>query len=86
MSVLTAKDRILVAIHLLNEKDKQSIIPTMLRRATTITHDKLANLTGLTRETVTKQVQELQKEGLVMSEKKMFTVTEAGKAAVEKLG
>jgi CRP/FNR family transcriptional regulator, cyclic AMP receptor protein len=85
LGVLNAKDRILVAIHLLNEKDAQSILPALLRRATNITHDKLASLTGLTRETVTKQLIQLQKEGCIISNKKQILVTEYGKNVVMNL-
>lgn len=85
LSVLNAKERILVAIHLLNEKDKQSILPSTLRRATTITHEKLASLTGLTRETVTKQLQQLLDEQLLESAKKQFQVTNKGLLVVQSL-
>lgn len=86
LSALQAKDRILATIHLLNEKEERSILPPILRTATKITHEKLGNMTGLTRETVTKQLSELEKEGLVNIKKKQITLTNTGKKAVMDIG
>ncbi|MBT4119459.1 MAG: Crp/Fnr family transcriptional regulator [Candidatus Peribacter sp.] len=82
LSALQARDRILATIHLLNEKEDSSILPPILRTNTKITHERLGNMTGLTRETVTKQLAELEKEELLYSEKKHIRLTEAGLKAV----
>lgn len=82
LSALQAKDRILATIHLLNEKEDRSILPPILRTATKITHEKLGNMTGLTRETVTKQLSELEKEGFILIDKKHIQLTEKGNSAV----
>lgn len=85
LSTLSAKERILATINLLNAKDDQSILPAILRTPTKITHEKLASMTGLTRETVTKQLQTLEQDGLTMTERKNIRLTEAGKQAVQEL-
>ena len=82
LSALQARDRILATLRLLNEKDDQSILPEILRRPTKITHEKLGNMTGLTRETVTKQLKELEAEGLADIKKKYIRLTEKGRKAV----
>ncbi|NLG06981.1 Crp/Fnr family transcriptional regulator, partial [Candidatus Peribacteria bacterium] len=65
LSGLAARERILATIRLLNAKEEQNILPPILRRPISITHEKLANMTGLTRETVTKQLNQLIEENLV---------------------
>lgn len=82
LSALQAKDRILATVHLLNEKDEKSILPPILRVSTRITHEKLGNMTGLTRETVTKQIAELEREGMLQIDKKTMNLTEKGRKAV----
>lgn len=86
LSALQARDRILATIHLLNEKEEKSILPPILRTATKITHEKLGNMTGLTRETVTKQLAELENEGLISINKKQIQLTELGNKAVMDIG
>ena len=78
LSSLNAQHRILATIELLNKKDAQSILPPILRKRTVITHDKLANMTGLTRETVTKQLKKLEQEGLISLGKKYMRLTKEG--------
>lgn len=85
LSVLSARERLLVTIDLLAKKDEKSILPALLRRPTKVTHEKLANMTGLTRETVTKQLQELESSGLIEVNKKHIELTEAGKKEMEKI-
>ena len=82
LSSLQAKDRILATIRLLNEKDEQSILPPVLRKPTKITHEKLGNMTGLTRETVTKQLNELEKDGMLTIDRKHIHLTESGVRSV----
>ncbi len=82
LSALQARERILATIHLLNEKEQSSILPPILRTATKITHEKLGNMTGLTRETVTKQLAELEKDGMITIDKKHIELTDMGKRAV----
>lgn len=82
LSTLDAKDRILATIKLLNQKEDHSILPPILRTPTKITHEKLAGMTGLTRETVTKQLQDLEKSGYLVNRKKHFRLTDQGNAAV----
>ena len=60
LSMLGAKERILSAVRLFNKKEEKSILPAILRMPTKMTHEKLASVTGLTRETVTKQLQKLE--------------------------
>jgi CRP-like cAMP-binding protein len=78
LSMLGARERILSAIRLFNEKEDKSILPSVLRIPTKVTHEKLANMTGLTRETVTKQLQKLEQEQLIQSENKHIRLTENG--------
>ena len=82
LSAMQARDRILATIRLLNEKEDHSILPPMLRKPTKITHEKLGNMTGLTRETVTKQLNELAEEGLLTAKKKHIRLTDGGMKAV----
>lgn len=82
LSALQARDRILATIRLLNEKEDLSILPEILRRPTKITHEKLGNMTGLTRETVTKELKKLQDEELISTDKKHIRLTERGAEAV----
>jgi CRP/FNR family transcriptional regulator, cyclic AMP receptor protein len=82
LSALQARDRILATIRLLNEKEDQSILPEVLRRPTKITHEKLGSMTGLTRETVTKQLKGLETEGLASIKKKHIRLTDKGIQAV----
>lgn len=86
LSILNARDRILATIKLLNEKDDQSILPAILRTPTKITHEKLASMTGLTRETVTKQLQKLEEEGLITADRKQLRLTQQGKNIANEIG
>lgn len=83
LSALQAKDRILATLRLLNEKEDSSILPPILRLPTRVTHEKLGNMTGLTRETVTKQLQELEKNGFLSIDQKHIRLTEKGVVEVE---
>jgi len=82
LSALQARDRILATVKLLNEKEDRSILPPILRKNMKITHEKLGNMTGLTRETVTKQLSDLEKEGLVSINRKNVELTPIGHEAV----
>ena len=82
LSGLAARERILATIRLLNAKEQQNILPPILRRPISITHEKLANMTGLTRETVTKQLNQLIEENLVQVHKRHMRLTAQGKAAI----
>lgn len=86
LSALQARDRILATIHLLNEKEEGSILPPILRMTTKITHEKLGNMTGLTRETVTKQLSELEKEKMITITGKHIELTDAGRMSVMAIG
>jgi len=85
LSMLSARERIMSAIRLFDTKEERSILPAILRIPTKMTHEKLANATGLTRETVTKQLQKLENEGLVSSERKHISLTPKGKEALTTL-
>ncbi len=85
LSSLRARDRILATIRLLNEKDEQSILPEVLRQPTRITHEKLGGMTGLSRETATKQLGELQGDGLIEVRQKTIRLTREGQRAVAAL-
>lgn len=85
LSMLGAKERILATVRLINEKDDHSILPEILRKPTKITHEKLANMTGLTRETVTKQLQKMISEGLINADKKHLRITAAGIQLIQSL-
>ena len=82
LSTLQARDRILATVQLLNEKEEHSILPPILRTRTKITHEKLGNMTGLTRETVTKQLSELEKDNLITISKKHIQLTDSGRKSV----
>ena len=86
LSALQARERILATLHLLNEKEDSSILPPILRTQTKFTHEKLGNMTGLTRETVTKQLIELENDGLLEIDKKHIRLTESGRKAVMDIG
>ena len=86
LSALQARDRILATIRLINEKEESNILPPLLRTHTRLTHEKLGNMTGLTRETVTKQLAELEKEGLITSNRKHLWLTEKGQRALMDIG
>lgn len=62
-TVLTAKEHVLEAIKIIQRNDERNFLPRILRKRTKITHEKLASFTGLARETVTKAISELEKEG-----------------------
>lgn len=85
LSLLNARDRILAMVHLINEKEDHSILPSILRIPTKITHEKLASMTGLTRETVTRHLQELEDEGLITIEKKHIRLTDLGRENVKNM-
>lgn len=82
LSGLAARERILATIRLLNAKEEQNILPPILRRPISITHEKLANMTGLTRETVTKQLNQLIEENLVQVHRRHMRLTAQGKTAI----
>ena len=82
LSMLGAQERILSAVRLFSEKEERSILPPILRIPTKMTHEKLANATGLTRETVTKQLLKLEQEGLIEARNKHIRLTPKGKEAV----
>ena len=86
LSALQARDRILATVHLLNEKERESILPPILRMHTKITHEKLGNMTGLTRETVTKQLAELEKDGMIVVTGKHVELTDMGRKAIMDIG
>tara|TARA_Y100000310_G_scaffold207246_1_gene207709 strand:+ start:336 stop:1028 length:693 start_codon:yes stop_codon:yes gene_type:complete len=85
LSMLGARERILSAIGLFSMKEDRSILPSILRMPTKMTHEKLANATGLTRETVTKQLQKLEQEGLVEAQNKQLRLTSKGQEIVATL-
>ncbi|MDD5469385.1 MAG: helix-turn-helix domain-containing protein, partial [Candidatus Peribacteraceae bacterium] len=70
---------------LLNKKDDRSILPPVLRKRTIITHEKLAGMTGLTRETVTKQLKKLSQEGLITLDHKYMRLTKQGWETLQSL-
>jgi CRP/FNR family transcriptional regulator len=78
LSALQARDRLLATIRLLNQKEDESILPPILRMPTRITHEKLGHMTGLTRETVTKELKNLQAEGFINVDKKHIRLSQNG--------
>ena len=85
LSMLGAQDRILSAVRLFGDKEDRSILPSILRIPTKMTHEKLAGATGLTRETVTKQLHKLEQKGLIEAKNKSVHLTEKGQEAVAHL-
>lgn len=83
LSALHARDRILATIRLLQKKDSANILPEILREPTKTTHEKLGQMTGLTRETVTKEVKKLEEEQLIVIQKQRFELTQKGMKAVK---
>jgi len=64
-SIFDAKEKILNQLHLLRKSKKRNLLKKLMGREKKITHEKLSHYTGLTRETVTRVIQELKKEGKV---------------------
>lgn len=82
LSALQARDRILAMVRILNQQEDESILPDVLRKPTKTTHEKLGQMTGLTRETVTKELKKLEAEGLIIKVNKNLRLTEKGSEAV----
>lgn len=62
-NIYDAKEKILNQLHLLHKNENASIFNKLMRKKSKITHEKLSHYTGLTRETVTRIIQELKREG-----------------------
>lgn len=65
-ALYSGKWKVLEAIKMIKRKDTDSFLPEILRKKTKITHEKIASLTGLARETVTKAIAELESEGKIL--------------------
>jgi len=63
LSLFDAKARVLQQIQHIAAKDRKSVLPPILRRKSKLTHEKLAEMTGLTRVTVTRSIHELVGDG-----------------------
>lgn len=59
-----AKEKIIHQLQLIRDK-KDNLIGRMIPKTRKITHEKLAQYTGLSRETVTRAITALRKEGLI---------------------
>lgn len=70
--LLDAKEKILHHLTILEEKNKSGILNRLFGNKGRITHEKLAEHTGLSRETVTRAITDLRKEGVI-------EITEDGK-------
>ncbi len=71
--VYDAKEKILHQLELLEErkhKYAKTLLAPFMNKGARVTHDKLAKYTGLTRETVTRAIQDLKKEGKVLIDAK----------------
>jgi CRP/FNR family transcriptional regulator len=82
LSALPARARILLTVRPLNDKEEASILPAILRKPTRVTHEKLGQMTGLTRETVTKELSRLVRDGMVSVRQKNIQLTKAGDRAL----
>jgi CRP-like cAMP-binding protein len=65
LSSSDAKTRIVRQLRSLKEKEGKSILPKILQKSTHLTHERLGEMTGLSRETVTRALSELKDEGKV---------------------
>ena len=63
--VLDSKEKVLHHLELLQKKREHGIIGKIIGPRTKITHEKLAQHTGLSRETVTRAINALKKEGRI---------------------
>lgn len=69
-NLMDAKERIIHYLEILEEKHKDSFLNKVARYKPKITHTKLSEHTGLTRETVTRAISELKKEGKIVEDEK----------------
>jgi len=61
-----AKEKILHHLAIIEEKNRKKFLNKLLsKKVYHITHEQLANHTGLTRETVTRAIQDLKKAGVI---------------------
>jgi CRP-like cAMP-binding protein len=72
-----AKTRIVRQLRSLRYKDAHSILPKMLQRAARLTHERLGEMTGLSRETVTRALVELRNDGKVIVEDRIIKLIES---------
>jgi CRP/FNR family transcriptional regulator, cyclic AMP receptor protein len=72
LSSSDAKTRVVRQLETLAQKEQRSIMPTVLRRTSRLTHERLGEMTGLSRETVTRVLAELKNEGTVTMEGKQI--------------
>lgn len=67
-NLFDAKEKILQQFDIISKESKKgSILNKLFGKKTKITHERLAELTGLSRETVTRAVNDLKKEGIALS-------------------
>ncbi len=74
-ALYNAKLKVLEAIKTIHKKDKGNFLPRILQKKTKITHEKLAAITGLARETVTKAIAELSEEEKILVEGRKISIT-----------
>lgn len=71
-----AKEKILHHLELLRNKNKNNFLTKLIPTKNHITHEKLAQHTGLSRETVTRAITDLKKEGVIQVSKTGQIITE----------
>jgi CRP/FNR family cyclic AMP-dependent transcriptional regulator len=73
-----AHHKVLTLVHILCQKEEESMLPRVLRKPLKITHALLGDMTGLRRETVTKQLNVLKREFLIARDGRRLYVTARG--------
>lgn len=68
LNLLSSKERVLEAIEALEDKNAHSFLNALRGKKRKITHEKIAEYTGLTRETVSRSLSELKKDGKISSD------------------
>lgn len=68
-SLFDAKDKVLHHLRIIEEKGKKSILGRLLAGRKKITHEQLSQHSGLSRETVTRVINDLKKEGKITTSK-----------------
>lgn len=64
-NLYAAKDKVLHYLRILDEKAERSMLSRLFKRKKRITHEELSHHSGLSRETVTRAINDLKKEGQV---------------------
>lgn len=74
-NVFDAKEKVLHQLKILEKRRKMNVLTKLIGKDSKITHEKLSQFTGLTRETVTRAINDLKKEGKIQeSVEGLYTV------------